>query len=161
MFRAPTQTPHISTLLDDMPTRDMKRIARHLGLTGPTLQRYARTGNAPRLVHLALFWETRWGHSVLDCELVNRERVQRGLIGALERENKALKAQLERLAAIGGHGAANDPLYRAGGVQTGILSALQAVSWPPSRVASGNRWVLAKSRYTPSYTWHFTPLAKV
>jgi hypothetical protein len=112
MFRAPAQTPHISTLLDDMPTRDLRRVARHLGLTAPTLRRYARTGNAPRVVHLALFWESRWGLSVLDCEIVNRERVLRGQADALGRENKALKAQLSRLAALA-NGAANDPLWSA------------------------------------------------
>lgn len=110
MFRAPTQTPHIATLLDDMPTRDMKRIARHLGLTAPTLRRYAQTGNAPRLVHLALFWESRWGLSVIDCEVVNLDRLRRQHISALEREVKALRLQLARLAALP-NGAANDALW--------------------------------------------------
>ena len=111
MFRAPTQTPPVSVLLDDMPTRSLKHIARHLGLSDATVRRYARTGSAPRLVHLALFWETRWGLSVLDCEIVNRDRLRLGHIGALERENKALKAQLARLAGLAS-GAANEPLYR-------------------------------------------------
>lgn len=110
MFRAPTQTPDFSTLLDDMPTRDMKQIARHLGLSLATVRRYERTGNAPRLVHLALFWESRWGLSVLDCEIINRDRLRLQHISAMERENKALKAQLSRLAALA-NGAANDPLY--------------------------------------------------
>lgn len=110
MFRAPTQTPHISTLLDDMPTRDLRRIARHLGISASTLAKYRRTGNAPRLVHLALFWESRWGLSVVDCEAVNLRRVHRGQVQALERENTALRAQLARLAALAS-GAANDPLW--------------------------------------------------
>ena len=77
MFRAPTQTPQLCTLLDDLQTRDLGRVARHLGIARSTLTRYRRTGNAPRLVQLALFWETRWGSSVIDCDLVNLHQLQR------------------------------------------------------------------------------------
>jgi hypothetical protein len=49
---------------------------------------------------------------VLDCEIVNRERVLRGQADALGRENKALRDQLVRLAALA-NGAANDPLWGA------------------------------------------------
>lgn len=113
MFKAPTQTPSISTLLDDLPTTDLKRVARHLGLSVDTIRRYAKTNNAPRLVHLALFWETRWGLSVLDCELFNRETLRLGMIRCLTEENAQLKAQLARLVALGCHGAANDALWGA------------------------------------------------
>jgi len=111
MFKAPTQTPSISTLLDDLPTTDLKRVARHLGLSVDTIRRYAKTNNAPRLVHLALFWETRWGLSVLDCELFNRETLRLGMIRCLKEENAQLKAHLARLVALGAHGAANDALW--------------------------------------------------
>jgi hypothetical protein len=110
MFKAPTQTPHLLTLLDDLPTRCTRKIARHLGISPATLAKYRRTGNAPRLVHLALFWETRWGLSVIDCEAVNRDRLRLGQIAALQRENDALRATLARLVA-GGLGAANDALW--------------------------------------------------
>lgn len=111
MFRAPTQTPHFSTLLDDLPTRCRRQISRFLGISPATLAKWARTGNAPRLAHLALFWETRWGLSVIDTTAENERRVHRGLIDALQRENAALRAQLERLVALGATGAANDPLW--------------------------------------------------
>lgn len=111
MFKAPTQTPHILTLLDDMPTRDLKRIARHLGLSVDTLKRYAKTGNAPRVVHLALFWESRWGLGVLDVDIHNRNKWQMGHIRALVEENERLREQLARLVALGHHGAANDAAY--------------------------------------------------
>ncbi len=80
MFKAPTQTPPVSTLLDDLPTRDGRKIARHLGVTENTLKRWAKTGNAPRLAHLALFWESRWGLSVLDCDIWNRDTLRLGMI---------------------------------------------------------------------------------
>lgn len=111
MFRAPNQTPHFSTLLDDLPTRCHRQISRLLGISPATLARWARHGNAPRWAHLVLFWESRWGLSVLDADIENYRRVSQGLIRALERENAALRAQIERLAAQGSPGAANDPLW--------------------------------------------------
>ncbi len=115
MFRAPRQTPHICTLLDDLLTRDLGQVARHLGIARSTLARYRRTGNAPRVIHLALFWETRWGASVLYCDLVNEHQVQRGLIQALERENATLRDQvLELELEVRTGGAANASFYLPG-----------------------------------------------
>lgn len=76
-----------------------------------TVKRWAKTGNAPRMAHLALFWESRWGLSVLDADIWNRETLRLGMIDALQRENAQLKAQLARLVALGSHGAANDALW--------------------------------------------------
>ena len=113
MFKAPHQTPPFSVLLDDLPTRCRRSIARYLGISQATLARWVRHENAPRLAHLALFWESRWGLSVLDCEIENRQRLAAGMIGALERENAALRAQLARLVALGQLGSANDPVWGA------------------------------------------------
>lgn len=135
MFKAPTQTPHILTLLDDLPTRDLRKVARHLGLSEATLKRYKQTGNAPRAVHLALFWESRWGLSVLDCDIWNRDSLRLGHIRALQDENAQLKAQLARLVALGASGAANDALWgvnceRAPGAGT-MTSAVPGQELPP------------------------------
>lgn len=111
MFLAPAQTPHILTLLDDLPTRDKRQIARHLGVCAKTVERWQRTGNAPRMAHLALFWETRWGLSVAHCAALNGERWARGLAAALERENATLRTRIAYLEAAGDFGAANSPLW--------------------------------------------------
>jgi len=111
MFQAPTQTPHILTLLDDLPTRDDKLIARHLGVTARTIARWRDQEGAPRMAHLALFWETRWGLSVAHCHAVNGERVALGLARSLERENATLRTRIARLEEMGDFGAANSPLY--------------------------------------------------
>lgn len=115
MFRAPSQLPPLSLLIDDSPTRCTKQLARYLGISERTFKRYQEQDHAPRLVMLALFWESRWGQSVLDCEIFNRDRVQRGLIQALQTEGQQLRETVGKMAqmlADGGHGAANEPFYK-------------------------------------------------
>lgn len=113
MFRAPTQTPPIGLLLQDLPTQDARTIARHLGISARTLARWEASGDAPRLAHLALFWETRYGLSVVSCEAVNGERAARGLAASLERECATLRTRIARLEAMGDFGAANAPVWAA------------------------------------------------
>jgi hypothetical protein len=111
MFRGPTQTPPVDVMLDDLPTRDQARIARHLGVSARTLARWRASGNAPRLAHLALFWETRWGLSVVHCDAVNGERIALALARSLERERDELHARLDRVLELADFGAANAPMY--------------------------------------------------
>lgn len=113
MFRGPLHTPPVGVMLDELPTSDATVIARHLGVTARTLARWQRTGNAPRMAHLALFWETRWGLSAAHCDAVNGERVALGLARALERECATLRARICRLEETGDFGAANAPMWSA------------------------------------------------
>lgn len=113
MFRAP-HLPALSLLLDDLMTRDLRLIARYLGISERALKRYIKDDQAPRPVHLALFWETRWGQSILDAEVFNRDQVQRGHIDALQREVHQLRTTVHKLMAMlasGEHQAANDPWF--------------------------------------------------
>lgn len=98
-------------MLDDLPTADARLVARHLGVSARTLARWRSTGNAPRLAHLALFWETRWGLSVAHCDAVNGEAVALGLARALERECATLRQRIRYLEESGDFGAANSPLW--------------------------------------------------
>ena len=139
MFKAPSQLPPLSLLLDDLPTRCRRRIARHLGISERTLKRYQEQDQAPRLVMLALFWESRWGQSVIDCEVINRDRLQRGQIEALQRHAQALQRTIERLSAMGGHGAANDPLWGVSGCGRADQPAAMHRPASPAAVAAG--WV--------------------
>lgn len=94
MFRSPSQAglPPVSMMLDDLPATDAQ-VAAHLGLKPSTLATYRRTGNAPRAVALALFWETRWGRSAADVEAANW--------GAqYYRQAKASGRELERMAGV-------------------------------------------------------------
>lgn len=122
MFRAPAGAglPHIQTMLDDIPA-SLDQIAAHLGVKLSTLKTYKRTGNAPRAIMLALFWETRWGRSAADTEAANaastfaahakrqQEHASRmaGIVWRLETE-------LQQAQQKSGHGAANLPVWRVG-----------------------------------------------
>ncbi|MGR4869964.1 hypothetical protein ACIPRI_13975 [Variovorax sp. LARHSF232] len=60
-FRAPSaaRMPPLDFLLADQ-IASPQRIARHLGVSLRSLQRWRASGNAPRAVYLALWFESRW-----------------------------------------------------------------------------------------------------
>ena len=116
MFRAPKGAglPHITTMLEDMHGTTAQ-IAKHLGIRESTLKTYRRTGNAPRSVMLALFWETRWGQSLAHCEAHNaamfatQEAIGlRAHVGRLAGIIWRLENEREKLQPI----AANSPVYK-------------------------------------------------
>lgn len=119
MFRAPSAAglPPFDIMLRDLSPATVGQVARHMGLTPATIDRYAAQG-APRLAQLAIFWETRWGRSAADCEASNWGAMHYRMVQSLERENATLRAQLLQLElqlAEGGVGAANAPFWRVGG----------------------------------------------
>lgn len=114
MFRSPrgAQLPSLHLMLQDLAASH-DQIARHLGITRRTLQRYIQADSAPRAVMLALFWETRWGRSAADTEAANWAALHYRSAMIERRTNEALRRQIDRLQALQ-HGAANAPLYRVG-----------------------------------------------
>lgn len=108
MFRA-THTPPLSVLLDDLLTRDSRAIARHLDCSVKTLERWKQADQAPRTAMLALFYETRWGHSLIHSTAHNEAVLYRQQVGGLQRENAMLRARVARLERLGSYGAANEP----------------------------------------------------
>jgi hypothetical protein len=99
-------------LIDALPIQDHGLIGRHLGVSAATVARWAKTDNAPRLAHLALFWETRWGLSAANAHAVNGERLAQALARSLRTENDLLRLRLVQLEADRGTaGAANAPFF--------------------------------------------------
>lgn len=109
--KAPKHLPPFSVILSDLiGPKTPESIAKHLGISASTARRWLTRNEAPRAAMLALFWETRWGQSIVDCEAVNQARMQEGLNRALKNENASLRARIARLEALGkGFGAANEP----------------------------------------------------
>ena len=110
MFRA-THTPPLPVLLDDLLTRDRAAIARHLDISPATLNRWEQAGQAPRAALLALFYESRWGYSLIESTAHNAAMYARQEVDGLKRENAGLRVRIARLERIGDFGAANQPLH--------------------------------------------------
>lgn len=108
MFRA-THTPPLSYLLDDLLTSDLRAIARHLDVSVKTLERWKAADQAPRAAMLALFYESRWGYSVMESTAHNGELYARQEAAGLKRENAMLRTRIARLERIGDFAAANAP----------------------------------------------------
>ena len=145
MFQAPTQTPPIDMLLDALPTRCPQRIGRHLGVSAATVTRWARSGNAPRLAHLALWFESPWGLNALHCQAANGERTALALARALRDENDALRACLVHLEAVALEGgSANAPWFDPGRPPPGGAARRLQVEDRPGRMTG--RGVMHKVR---------------
>lgn len=89
----------------------MTRVSKILEVTPATIRRWMRgTTQVPRMAVLALYWETQYGRSLIESEMVNEIRL-------LYQRNRILQEQftkakdmvtgLRRLHA----GTANEPLY--------------------------------------------------
>ena len=117
MYRAPSAAglPPWSWMVQDVPGgRD--KLARHLGVSLRSLQRWEAQQAAPRPVMLATFWETRWGRDAADNEAARAADVHRLHAMALAKENAALRrriTQLEGELDQARPAAANLPFWRA------------------------------------------------
>lgn len=113
-FLAPTfaRLPPLAFLLaDQMESR--KKIARHLGVSLRTLQRYQASGNAPRAIYLALWFESRWGMAALHAQAFNEAQHARAWVGSLERECERLRGVIRALENAQGQAAANSAVFNA------------------------------------------------
>ena len=108
-FRAPRQLPHLETLLADLAGR--ADLARYLGISPRTLTRWRATGAAPRAIMLALFWESRYGVSMIECDAHNAACASAALAASLERECTRLRGLLDRMQRAGAWDSANAPLF--------------------------------------------------
>jgi hypothetical protein len=77
-------------MLDNIGRNDAD-LAKFLDISPRTLGSYRSKGQAPRVVMLALFWESTWGQSAANCDAVNWGRLQ-------FQENAMLKRQIAKLA---------------------------------------------------------------
>ena len=113
-FLAPTfaRLPPLDFLLaDQMESR--QKIARHLGVSLRTLQRYQARGNAPRAVYLTPWFESRWGRAALDAQTFNEVQHARAWVASLERECERLRGVIQALEQAQEAPAANSAVFHA------------------------------------------------
>ena len=90
-----------------------KHIARHVGVSLRSLQRWRASGNAPRAVYLALWFETRWGMAELHMEALNETQHARARVASLERECERLRRVIRAYDNAEVQPAANAPAFRS------------------------------------------------
>ena len=114
-FLAPSfaRLPPLAYLLADQ-TEPRKTIARHLGVSLRTLQRYQASGNAPRAIYLALWFESRWGiMAALHAQAFNEAQHARAWVASLERECERLRRVIRSYEHAQAQPAANAPTYHS------------------------------------------------
>jgi predicted metal-dependent HD superfamily phosphohydrolase len=104
--------PPLSFLLADQ-VEPPRHIARHLGLSLRTLQRYAASGNAPRAIYLALWFESRWGMAALHAQAFNEAQHARAWVASLERECERLRRVIRSYEHAQAQPAANASTYHS------------------------------------------------
>lgn len=106
---APLHMPIWHQMMEDLCHPPPERVARVLGISVRTVQRYNRAGFAPRSVCLSIFWLTSWGRSAVHAQATNDARLMASYVDVLTRHAEALASQVEHLLSIGSFGSANDP----------------------------------------------------
>lgn len=110
IVQMPAVLPMWQQLIMDLGNPHPRDVARALGIGTRSVYRYNRTGQAPRVVCLAVYWLTRWGRSQVHTQAVNDAALAAGYASALEDELDRTKRQLAQVLALNQHGASNDPI---------------------------------------------------
>ena len=108
----PRHTPPLALMLQDCGDPSASALAKTFGVSTRTARRWIANDDAPRAVLLSLFWVTRWGRSEVDARAVNDARLHAGMARCHEATIRRLRADIDRLLALGHFGSANDPLQR-------------------------------------------------
>ncbi|OYY63393.1 MAG: hypothetical protein B7Y51_06215 [Burkholderiales bacterium 28-67-8] len=106
---APTNVPYWRTLMEDLCNPPAHRVAKVLGMSRRTIQRYNATGYAPRYACLAVFWLTSWGRSAVHTQAHNDAVMMVSYVAGLRSQVAQLEARITHLVRIGDFGAANEP----------------------------------------------------
>lgn len=115
LHRLPRSLPALSLLLDDLGRPSAAELARALGVGERTVYRWLAADAAPRPAHLALYFASSYGWSLVDSEARHAVQTWRGLAESRGRDLVALEARLRRLSALGDFGSANDPIQHRDG----------------------------------------------
>ena len=127
---APKHLPPLAALIEDLGNPSAIVLAKHLGVSKRSVQRWLLTATAPRPVLLALFWDTRCGRAAVECRAVNDARLQAALARCHRDEARARLVEIEHLLSVGNFGSANQPLMT---VDAPALVAMR----PPAREDQG------------------------
>lgn len=92
--KLPTWLPSLPELMADLglTAADVPKMAKALGVSERSVWRW-KAGEAPKMALLSLWWLSRWGHSLWDCEMHNRTELALAMRDSLWREVRKLQDQ--------------------------------------------------------------------
>lgn len=94
--RTPRNLPIWRDILEDLGNPSPRRVAKALGVSVRTIERWNAAEEAPKAACLALFWMTSWGRSEIHVTATNDAIVAAGLARAQKREMELMRHHLER-----------------------------------------------------------------
>lgn len=90
----PRDLPLWELLITDLGNPPAARVARALGVGVSSVYRWNKTGRAPRMACLALFWLTSWGRSQVNTDAVNDAVMCAQLARSWREQAERLEARL-------------------------------------------------------------------
>lgn len=110
LCRLPTAMPPFSVMLADIGSPAVQPLAKAMGFSVRTAQKWIDADEAPLAVNLALFWLTRWGAMDINAHAHNDAVMYYGLAKTSARQVTDLQGQIEHVERLADFGSANDPL---------------------------------------------------
>ena len=111
--RLPRHLPPWSEMLSDLGHPRPADLARALRVSERTIQRWCRDDQAPHCAGLAVFWVTRWGRDLADCEAHNLALLRADEAAIARADAARVRRELARVLAVADFGCANEPIIRA------------------------------------------------
>lgn len=118
----PSHVPPLSLLLSDLGNPRAQAIAKALGVTPRTVQRWIAADEAPLVCRLALFYVTRYGRSAVNAQAENDAQIYRTSHQIAQADAARRTRDVQRLLATGNFGTANDPIEAVSALVTGLPS---------------------------------------
>lgn len=87
-----------------------KRVCKMLDVTERTVWRWLAEDSVPKMAVLALYWESRYGRSLIDTDHHTEMVLLRGQIQILEKQFTRAAHVIQGLRALN-YGTANEPLF--------------------------------------------------
>lgn len=91
-----------------------KRVSKMLDVSERTVWRWLADGRVPKMAVLALYWESRYGRSLIDTDHHTEMVLLRGHIQILEQQFTRASHVIQGLRKLD-YGTANEPLFDAHG----------------------------------------------
>lgn len=110
-YLAPRSIPAFSQIVPALGGPSPREISRYLEVTERTVYRWQASDDAPRAALLALFWESSYGLSAIDCELHNAAQVHKNHAQSLVKELVNLRRRIAFLEKNGRFDCSNQPFF--------------------------------------------------